>query len=91
MSAQRVLITLNERCLFSATDDLVLPKGTTCILAPLQTHYLSDLYPNPSEFDPERFSEENVAKRHKYSFLPFSGGPRGCIGELVVSVTVVQC
>lgn len=85
-----VLITSDEQCLFSATGDLVLPKGSTCIMAPLLTHHLSDLYPSPGVFDPERFSAENVAKRHKYSFLPFSDGPRGCIGELVVSVTAVE-
>jgi cytochrome P450 len=44
-------------------------------------HNNEKLYPDPLKFDPERFSEENVKKRHPFSLLPFSGGPRGCIGE----------
>lgn len=59
-----------------------LPKGTTCIIAPICTHHLPELYPNPWTFNPENFDPENVAKRHKYSFIAFSGGPRGCIGKM---------
>ncbi|XP_060860448.1 cytochrome P450 4C1-like [Metopolophium dirhodum] len=63
------------------SSDYVLPKGTTCVIALLATHLSPDLYSNPWSFNPENFSPENVAKRHKYSFIPFSGGPRGCIGS----------
>jgi len=61
----------------------VLPKGTTCVIALLATHLSPDLYSDPGSFNPENFSPENVAKRHKYSFIPFSGGPRGCIGKVI--------
>ncbi|XP_029343853.1 cytochrome P450 4g15-like [Acyrthosiphon pisum] len=63
------------------SNDYVLPKGTTCVISPIATHHSPDLYPNPWSINPENFSPENVAKRHKYSFIPFSGGPRGCIGS----------
>lgn len=38
-------------------------------------------YPNPSQFDPERFNEENKKKIDPYTFLTFGIGPRGCIGN----------
>lgn len=62
----------------------VLPKGTTCILVPLYTHHIHELYPNPWSFNPENFNPENVKKRHKYSFIPFSGGPRSCLGNTII-------
>lgn len=46
----------------------------------MSTHHLPELYPNPWSFNPDNFDPENVNKRHKFSFIAFSGGPRGCIG-----------
>ncbi|XP_025410296.1 cytochrome P450 4C1-like [Sipha flava] len=61
-------------------SNYVLPRGASVTISPIVTHHCPHLYPNPGVFNPENFSVENVAKRHKYSYIAFSGGPRGCIG-----------
>lgn len=38
-------------------------------------------YPNPTKFDPERFSDENKKNIDPYTFLSFGVGPRNCIGS----------
>ncbi|XP_054257647.1 cytochrome P450 4g15-like, partial [Macrosteles quadrilineatus] len=58
-----------------------LPQGCSIVIAPLSTHMNPALYPDPEKFDPERFTAEAVAARHRYAYIPFSGGPRGCIGS----------
>lgn len=37
-------------------------------------------YPNPEDFQPERFSEEEQRKRQKFTFLTFGDGNRACLG-----------
>ncbi|GLG92376.1 Probable cytochrome P450 4p2 [Gryllus bimaculatus] len=59
----------------------VLPAGSSTILTPLLWHRNPDVYPDPEKFDPERFSADECARRHPYAYLPFSAGPRNCIGQ----------
>lgn len=66
----------------------VLPAGTFVAISPWITHRNPDLYPNPANFDPDRFLPENVRERHAYAFLPFSLGPRNCIGWKVAIMEV---
>lgn len=72
------------------SNDYVLPKGTTCVIPPIATHHCEELYPNSWAFNPDNFNPENVANRHRYSFIAFSGGPRGCIGKILMFIIVFE-
>lgn len=72
-----------------------LPANTSVNLSPLHTHYLSECWDAPKQFDPERFSPERAEhKRHSYQWLPFGGGAHKCIGlnfaELQVKLFLYQ-
>lgn len=54
---------------------IILKKGTTMLASIYGIHHDPSLYPNPEEFDPERFSPENIAARHHMAFIPF-GKPK---------------
>lgn len=62
------------------TDNLVLPAGTTVIIPQFLIHRRPEFYQNPSKFDPDNFLPERCQNRHYYSFIPFSAGPRSCVG-----------
>jgi cytochrome P450 len=56
------------------------PKGSTVMIVPWVLHRHQKLWKNPGRFDPERFSSEQSAGRPRFSYLPFGGGKRICIG-----------
>ncbi|MBX3187714.1 MAG: cytochrome P450 [Labilithrix sp.] len=58
-----------------------LPRGTVVLVSPWALHRRASLFADPSRFDPERWTPEEEAKRHRNSFIPFSAGPRTCIGN----------
>jgi len=60
--------------------DVVLEKGLATVIPVLALHHDPKYYPEPERFDPERFNEDEKAKRHQYVYLPFGEGPRICIG-----------
>ncbi|XP_034827036.1 cytochrome P450 4C1-like [Maniola hyperantus] len=57
------------------------PENTNYHIFIYDLHHRADLYPEPERFIPERFLPENCVDRHRYAFIPFSAGPRNCIGK----------
>ena len=54
-----------------------LPAGVTVAPSIYLTHRRPDVYPNPEQFEPERFLENPPGT---YTWIPFGGGVRRCIG-----------
>ncbi len=44
------------------------------------SHHLPDVFEEPQEFRPERFTREAMAALPKGAYIPFGGGSRTCIG-----------
>jgi cytochrome P450 len=61
--------------------EYVMPVGSTALLSPYVVHHDPRWFPDPFRFDPERWEPEAAAARPKFSYFPFGGGPRVCIGE----------
>ena len=55
-----------------------MPEGSTAVFSHYLTHHDPVLYPEPERFRPDRWID---LKPDPYAYLPFSAGPRRCIGE----------
>jgi cytochrome P450 len=52
-----------------------------CIVSPYVMQHDPRWFPDPERFDPERWTPEARDARPKFSYFPFGGGARVCIGE----------
>ena len=67
-------------------DGRILPAGTNIDISIWWLHRDPEHWNNAEEFDPERFSEENSRGRNPYAYVPFSAGPRNCLGQRFANV-----
>ena len=58
-----------------------IPADHFAIVAPHFSHYMTEFWTNPSDFDPERFAEPRLEhKSHRHAWDPFGGGVHKCLG-----------
>jgi cytochrome P450 len=60
---------------------VVIPRGSMIIVYVYGAHHAPRYWHNPENFDPERFTKEEMKLHTPFTFLPFGGGPRVCIGS----------
>ncbi|WP_280235834.1 cytochrome P450 [Nocardia cyriacigeorgica] len=58
-----------------------IPAGADINIATWVIHHRDDLWPDPGRFDPERFAPDAPQQSHRFAWMPFGFGPRGCIGQ----------
>jgi len=58
-----------------------IPQGAYVFFSQYMMHRDARYFPDPLRFDPQRFTPEAKAGRPKFSYFPFGGGSRQCIGE----------
>lgn len=59
--------------------DIVIKSGISVVVPVFAIHRDPDYYPDPDQFDPDRFSSNEIKKRHPMAWLAFGEGPRNCI------------
>lgn len=64
----------------TSNPKFVIPKNSMVLIPTDAIHHDPEIYPDPEKFHPERFSPEEIQKRHPLSWLPFGEGPRHCVG-----------
>lgn len=60
----------------------VIPKGSVMCIFMHAMHRDPEIFPNPEIFDPDRFNE-NTKFKTAFDYVPFSAGPRNCIGKIL--------
>ena len=76
-------LILNRECsedYYIEELNLTMEKNTSISIPVYPIHHSEEYYKDPEKFDPERFMPENLDKIIPYTYLPFGGGPRNCIG-----------
>ena len=66
--------------------DYLVPAGTEIYISPYFTQRHPALWEAPDRFDPDRFAAAQAQTHHPLAILPFSAGPRNCIGEVFARI-----
>uniref|UniRef100_UPI003AF33C69 cytochrome P450 4C1-like n=1 Tax=Coccinella septempunctata TaxID=41139 RepID=UPI003AF33C69 len=66
---------------FTSSTGYQIPKGTILLMQIFDLHRDASVFPDPEKFNPDRFKSENTKGRNPFTYIPFSAGPRNCIGQ----------
>jgi cytochrome P450 len=70
--------------------DIEIPRGSTVIVYVYGAHHAPRYWESPETFDSERFIKANEKLRTPFTYLPFGGGPRVCIGNQYAMLQILM-
>ncbi|XP_078354122.1 cytochrome P450 4B1-like isoform X2 [Oculina patagonica] len=76
-------------------DGKLVPQGTWIMINAYALHHNPHVWKDPETFDPMRFTVDSKEERSPYAYIPFSAGPRNCIGmnfamaEMKIAVAMI--
>jgi cytochrome P450 family 138 len=82
----RTVIDLAGRHVYTPVFELgewVIPRGSSIVVSILLMHTDADAFPDPDRFDPQRFIG---TKPSTFSWIPFGGGARRCVGAVFANM-----
>ena len=62
-------------------DKYVIPAGSIILMSQYLMHHDSRYFSDPDLFYPDRWTKEAKLQLPRFSYFPFGGGIRGCVGE----------
>jgi cytochrome P450 len=80
-----------------SVGEYTIPAGSSILMSQYVMHHDPRYYEKPEEFNPNRWTDDFKAHLPRFSYFPFGGGIRGCIGEsfawmegILIIATIVQ-
>jgi cytochrome P450 len=70
--------------------DIDIPRGSTVIVYVYGAHHAQRYWESSETFDPERFIKGSEKQRTPFTYLPFGGGPRVCIGNQYAMLQILM-
>jgi cytochrome P450 len=77
--------------------EYTIPAGSSILMSQYVMHHNPKYYEEPEQFNPDRWTEQFKTHLPRFSYFPFGGGIRGCIGEpfawiegVIIIATIAQ-
>lgn len=88
--SKKLIFMFLKRCqiltsfIFFFSENYSVPAKSVVLISIYNVHRDPDNFSDPTKFVPDRFLPEAMRERNPYSYIPFSAGPRNCIGKKLI-------
>jgi cytochrome P450 len=68
----------------------LIPAGSIILMSQCVMHRNPLFFSDPELFYPDRWTKEAKSQLPRFSYFPFGGGIRGCVGDMMLAVTSIM-